>query len=183
MRRQRFDGRLEFLFADGSLHRSHAGDPGAARHRGRPRPRARQSEPDGVQRISTWPWATHAGRLGGPDGTRTPPTPDDYVALGVQRLQSGGTRWVSGPQLPRGDGPVSRAVALALASFMGRGGSRKWAVASRARGARIRTRLGERSAAMWARAAHCSSMGAGTSAGRSTRTPSWRLAFWSAVSG
>src|SRR5205085_10521957 len=36
------------------------------------------------------------------------------------------TRWVSGPQVPRGVGPVSRAVSLALASPLGRGGSRKW---------------------------------------------------------
>jgi succinoglycan biosynthesis protein ExoA len=53
--------------------------------------------------------------------------PPDYVALGVQRLQQGGTRWVSGPQVPTGRGPVSRAVALALRTPLGRGGSRKWA--------------------------------------------------------
>jgi succinoglycan biosynthesis protein ExoA len=52
--------------------------------------------------------------------------PDDYVALGVRRLEQGGTRWVSGPQLARGHGRVSRAVALALSSPLGRGGSRKW---------------------------------------------------------
>ena len=58
--------------------------------------------------------------------------PPDYVALGVQRLQQGGTRWVSGPQVPTGRGPVSRAVALALRTPLGRGGSRKWAVGSSA---------------------------------------------------
>ncbi len=52
--------------------------------------------------------------------------PDDYIALGVERLQRGGTRWVSGPQVPVGHGPVSRAVSLALGSPLGRGGSRKW---------------------------------------------------------
>jgi succinoglycan biosynthesis protein ExoA len=52
--------------------------------------------------------------------------PDDYVALGVGRLREGGTRWVSGPQVPTGTGVVSRAVSLALASPLGRGGSRKW---------------------------------------------------------
>ncbi len=52
--------------------------------------------------------------------------PDDYLALGVERLQRDGTRWVSGPQTPHGDGRVSRAVALALGSFLGRGRSRKW---------------------------------------------------------
>jgi succinoglycan biosynthesis protein ExoA len=52
--------------------------------------------------------------------------PPDYLALGVERLERGGTRWVSGPQVPTGVGPVSRAVALALRTPLGRGGSRKW---------------------------------------------------------
>jgi len=52
--------------------------------------------------------------------------PPDYLALGVERLERGGTRWVSGPQVPTGQGPVSRAVALALRTPLGRGGSRKW---------------------------------------------------------
>ncbi len=54
--------------------------------------------------------------------------PADYLALGVERLQRGGTRWVSGPQIPKGDNAVSRAVALALRTPLGRGGSRKWGV-------------------------------------------------------
>ena len=53
--------------------------------------------------------------------------PADYVALGVQRLAQGDTRWVSGPPIATGNGPVSRAVALALRTSLGRGGSRKWA--------------------------------------------------------
>ena len=52
--------------------------------------------------------------------------PEDYLALGVERLQRGGTRWVSGLAVASGRGPVSRAVALALRSPLGRGGSRKW---------------------------------------------------------
>jgi succinoglycan biosynthesis protein ExoA len=52
--------------------------------------------------------------------------PRDYLALGVERLERGGTRWVSGPQVPIGRGPVSRAVALALRTPLGRGSSRKW---------------------------------------------------------
>jgi succinoglycan biosynthesis protein ExoA len=52
--------------------------------------------------------------------------PDDYALVGVRRLSEGGTRWVSGPQVPTGHGPVSRAVALALSGAIGRGGSRKW---------------------------------------------------------
>jgi len=53
--------------------------------------------------------------------------PDDYLARGVARLLAGGTRWVSGPQLPEGHGPISRAVTLALGTDLGRSGSRKWA--------------------------------------------------------
>jgi succinoglycan biosynthesis protein ExoA len=52
--------------------------------------------------------------------------PTDYIACGVQRLAKGDTRWVSGPMVPRGRGLVSRVVALALESRLGRGGSRKW---------------------------------------------------------
>jgi GT2 family glycosyltransferase len=53
--------------------------------------------------------------------------PSDYVRIGVQRLQRGDVRWVSGPQLPDGAGRVSRAVTLALQAPLGRGASRKWA--------------------------------------------------------
>jgi hypothetical protein len=56
--------------------------------------------------------------------------PENYLALGVERLRRGGTRWVSGPQIPKGHGTVSRAVALALSTPLGRGGSRKWATDS-----------------------------------------------------
>jgi succinoglycan biosynthesis protein ExoA len=49
-----------------------------------------------------------------------------YLAAGVERLRRGDTEWVSGPAVPRPIGAVSRAVALALSSRLGRGGSRKW---------------------------------------------------------
>ena len=58
--------------------------------------------------------------------------PADYLKLGVERLARGGTRWVSGPQVPAGRGRVSRAVGLALRTPLGRGGSRKWAAAGTA---------------------------------------------------
>jgi succinoglycan biosynthesis protein ExoA len=51
---------------------------------------------------------------------------DRYLAAGVERLRRGDTDWVSGPAVPRASGPVSRAVATALGSWLGRGGSRKW---------------------------------------------------------
>jgi glycosyltransferase involved in cell wall biosynthesis len=51
---------------------------------------------------------------------------DRYLAAGIERLGCGDTDWVSGPAVPKPTGLVSRAVALALASWLGRGGSRKW---------------------------------------------------------
>lgn len=52
--------------------------------------------------------------------------PSRYLSAGVERLRRGDTEWVSGPQVPWPTGPISRAVSLALASWLGRGGSRKW---------------------------------------------------------
>ncbi|MGA9874555.1 MAG: glycosyltransferase [Solirubrobacteraceae bacterium] len=52
--------------------------------------------------------------------------PPRYLAAGIERLRQGDTVWVSGPQVPWPTGPISRAVSLALASWLGRGGSRKW---------------------------------------------------------
>jgi succinoglycan biosynthesis protein ExoA len=51
---------------------------------------------------------------------------DRYLAAGVERLRRGDTEWVSGPAVPRPVGSISTAVGLALASWLGRGGSRKW---------------------------------------------------------
>jgi glycosyltransferase involved in cell wall biosynthesis len=50
----------------------------------------------------------------------------DYLALGIERLRRGGVDWVSGPQLPYGDGKWSRRVALALETGVATVGSRKW---------------------------------------------------------
>ncbi len=52
---------------------------------------------------------------------------DRYLGAGIERIRRGDTEWVSGPQVPQPAGPVSRAVSIALASRLGRGGSRKWA--------------------------------------------------------
>ncbi len=52
--------------------------------------------------------------------------PSRYLAAGIERLRRGDTQWVSGPQVPRPIGLVSRAVATALGTWLGRGGSRKW---------------------------------------------------------
>jgi succinoglycan biosynthesis protein ExoA len=59
--------------------------------------------------------------------TYFPPT---YLQDGVDRLRRGDVNWVSGPQIPRGEKPWSRRVALALGTQLGVGGSRKWRSAS-----------------------------------------------------
>jgi succinoglycan biosynthesis protein ExoA len=55
--------------------------------------------------------------------------PEDYLALGVDRLARGDVGWVAGPQVPVGVGPIGTAVAEALAGWLGRGGSAKWEAA------------------------------------------------------
>ena len=124
MRRQRFPGEMEFLFADG-------GSTDATREilerLSREDPRIRVFDnPTGTVSSGLNVALSHArGRYALRMDAHTV-YPDDYARLGVQRLAQGDTRWVSGPQLPNGHGPVSRAVALALSGAIGRGGSRKW---------------------------------------------------------
>ncbi|HEY2258769.1 MAG TPA: glycosyltransferase [Solirubrobacteraceae bacterium] len=124
MQGQRFEGRLEFLFVDGcSTDRTReilerlAADDDRIRVLDNPR----RAVSSGLNVALANARGTWVARMDAHTAY-----PDDYIALGVQRLRQGGTRWVSGPQLPEGHGPVSRAVALALASPIGRGGSRKW---------------------------------------------------------
>jgi glycosyltransferase involved in cell wall biosynthesis len=52
--------------------------------------------------------------------------PSSYVADGVDRLRAGDVQWASGPALPQPTGRWSRLVALALGTWLGVGGSRKW---------------------------------------------------------
>jgi succinoglycan biosynthesis protein ExoA len=124
MRRQRFDGELEFIFADGGSTDSTA------------EILCRLAVEDSRIRVVANPLRTvssglnvalrHArGRWAVRMDAHTV-YPDDYIELGVQRLARGGTRWVSGPQVPEGHSPISRAVALALLGSIGRGGSRRW---------------------------------------------------------
>jgi len=124
MQRQRFSGRLEFLFADGG---SEDRTREILERRAREDPRIRIFDNPGRSVSSGLNVALkHArGRWVARMDAHTV-YPPDYVELGVTRLQQGGTRWVSGPQVPAGHNPVSRAVALALGSPLGRGGSRKW---------------------------------------------------------
>lgn len=55
--------------------------------------------------------------------TYFPPT---YLQTGVERLRQGDVHWVSGPPIPHGVDRCSRAVALALGTRLGVGGSGKW---------------------------------------------------------
>jgi succinoglycan biosynthesis protein ExoA len=126
MRRQRFDGQLEFIIADGGsddrtreLLRELAQQDPRIRLVDNPR-RIAASGLNVALRHARGKWVA---RMDAHTEYR-----DDYVALGVARLLEGGTRWVSGPPIAVGRGPVSRAVSLALRSPVGRGGSRKWAV-------------------------------------------------------
>jgi succinoglycan biosynthesis protein ExoA len=56
--------------------------------------------------------------------------PARYLAAGIERLERGGGEddvvWVAGPVVPRGNGGISGAVAVALGSRLGVGGSSKW---------------------------------------------------------
>jgi hypothetical protein len=122
---QRFDGSLEFIVVDGGsgdrtreiLEQLALQDP-----RIRVFDNPRRATPSGLNVA-----LAHArGRWVARMDAHTECGPD-YVALGVARLQRGDTRWVSGPPIATGAGPVSRAVSLALRTPLGRGGSRKWA--------------------------------------------------------
>jgi succinoglycan biosynthesis protein ExoA len=124
MQAQRFDGTFELLFADGGsedrtreiLLELAASDP-RIRVLDNPRRRTasglnvclREARGEFVARMDAHTYYA-----------------DCYLAAGVERLHRGDTEWVSGPAVPRPVGAISRAVGLALASWLGRGGSRKW---------------------------------------------------------
>jgi succinoglycan biosynthesis protein ExoA len=56
--------------------------------------------------------------------------PSTYLQTGVERLRRGDVNWVSGPPIPYGVDRCSRAVALALGTPLGVGGSGKWSTSS-----------------------------------------------------
>jgi glycosyltransferase involved in cell wall biosynthesis len=124
MRAQRFNGTIEFLLVDGRSEdgtRAILDEIAAADERvqvldnpGRTTPSAlnvglRAARGEYVVRMDA-----HA---------YYPPV---YVSGGVERLRRGDVDWVSGPAIATGGGPVGRAVSLALGSWLGAGGSRKW---------------------------------------------------------
>jgi glycosyltransferase involved in cell wall biosynthesis len=125
MQAQRFDGEIEFLFADGGsrdrtreiLEELALEDP---RIRVLDNPGRRT--PHGLNLGLRNARGEYVARMDG-HAVYGP----DYLALGVARLERGDVDWVSGPQVPRGDGTWSRRVALALTSGVATIGSRKWA--------------------------------------------------------
>lgn len=124
MRAQQFDGQLQFVLADGGstdrtlkiMRRAAAEDPRIEVHHN---PKVHVASGLNVALKAArgkWVARMDAHAL----------YPPRYLADGVSRLKVGGTRWVSGPQRPIGENAVSRAVATALRSPLGRGGSHKW---------------------------------------------------------
>jgi succinoglycan biosynthesis protein ExoA len=124
MQAQRFDGTIELLFADGGsedrtreiLIELAVSDP-----RIRVFDNPKRDTPSGLNVCLREARGKFVARM----DAHTFYT-DRYLEAGVQRLRRGDTEWVSGPQVPRPVGTISRAVALALSSWLGRGGSRKW---------------------------------------------------------
>ena len=111
--------------------------------------------------------------------------PPDYLARGVRRLMRGDVAWVSGPQLPHGEGWWSSRVTLALGSSLGHGGSRRWQSTAAGRRPRARTRSleRERSVSRCMAPRHAArAPAAGTRDGRSTRMSSSWHASGSGVS-
>lgn len=124
MQAQEFDGELEFLFADG---RSEDRTKAILEELSREDPRIRvfdnpeRRTPTGLNVCLREARGEYVARMDA--HTFYPPR---YLAIGVERLGRGDTTWVSGPQVPDPTGPTSRAVAFALGTWLGRGGSRKW---------------------------------------------------------
>jgi glycosyltransferase involved in cell wall biosynthesis len=122
MRRQRLDGELELLFADGgstdatrAILEELARDDDRIRVLDNP---ARQTAA-GLNVALRAARGTYVARMDA--HTLYPP---DYLALGVERLRRGdGVVWASGPQVPYGVDTVSRAAAAALGSWLGTGGA------------------------------------------------------------
>lgn len=148
MRAQRFPGPLEFLIADGgSTDRtlSILSDIASSDPRVRVLANPRRGTPSGLNVALAHARGRWVARMDAHTEYR-----DDYLARGVERLGRGDTRWVSGPPVAVGNGPVSRAVSLALRTPLGRGASRKWAAETDSSGSEYELDSGV-FAGVWAR--------------------------------
>ena len=125
IRAQEFAGELEFLFVDG---RSEDGTRAILEKLADSDPRIRILDNPERQLASALNIGLNNARgefIAQMDAhTYYPP---NYVAGGIERLRRGDVDWVTGPPIPYGVGPWSRRVALALDSWLGTGGSNKWA--------------------------------------------------------
>jgi succinoglycan biosynthesis protein ExoA len=124
MQAQRFDGTIELLFADGcstDRTREILLELAAADPRIRVLENPRRGTASGLNVCLREARGEFVARMDAHTFYA-----ETYLAAGVERLRRGGTEWVSGPMIPRPVGPVSGAVALAVSTWLGRGGSRKW---------------------------------------------------------
>jgi glycosyltransferase involved in cell wall biosynthesis len=124
MRAQELDGPIEFLFMDGgSTDRTRAilEEIGAEDRRVRVFDNPGRTTPHALNVGLANARGEYVARMDA--HAFYPPA---YVALGIERLKLGDVVWVSGAAIPRGEGPWSRRVALALNSGLGTIGSRKW---------------------------------------------------------
>ena len=121
LRRQEFDGQLEFLFIDGGsedrtreiLDSARREDP-RIRVLDNPRRRTPFALNEGLRHAR----GEFVARM---DAHAAPPA--DYLARGVERLRRGDVDWVSGPQLASGNGRWASRIALALTTRLGVGGA------------------------------------------------------------
>ena len=127
MQSQEFPGSIEFIFADGCSTdgtRAILEECAAHDHRIRVLDNPRRRTPDGLNICLGAARGTFVARM---DGHAE--YPRDYLLRGVRRLERGDVVWVAGPQVPCGVGWWSSRVTLALESWLGRGGSRRWSPA------------------------------------------------------
>jgi glycosyltransferase involved in cell wall biosynthesis len=122
---QRFDGELEFIFAEGASHddsRARLERFAALDSRVRIIDNPSGRTPDGLNLALGSARGSFVARMDA--HAMYPPT---YLADGVARLERGDVAWVAGPKRPRAHGGASGAVALALSSPLGQGPSRRFA--------------------------------------------------------
>jgi succinoglycan biosynthesis protein ExoA len=122
---QRYDGAIEFLFADGrSDDRTRPILEQLARQDPRIRvlDNPRRQTPSGLNVCLRAARGEYVARMDAHTFYSS-----GYVAHGVERLRRGDVGWVAGPPLLRPDGLVSQAVALALSSRLGQGPTRRFA--------------------------------------------------------
>jgi glycosyltransferase involved in cell wall biosynthesis len=124
MQQQRFDGTIEFLFMDGrsddatrEILKTFANDDPRIRVLDNPARHTAAGLNVGLREAR----GRYVARMDA--HTFYPPA---YLQIGVDRLRRGGATWVCGPQVPRGMGPWSERVALALSSRLGVGGSHRF---------------------------------------------------------